>query len=557
MSAHRAVIEAARDGLVYVPIGGAGEIGMNMYAYGCNGKWIVVECGVTFGNETTPGIDVMTADPAFLEELGDDLMAMILTHAHEDHQGAVAYLWPRLRCPVYATEFTEGLVRARLAEAGLLNEVPLKRMQMKGAIELGPFRLRFITVTHSIPEPNALAIETPLGRILHTGDWKLDPDPLIGELADEAAFRALGDKGVLAMVCDSTNVFVPGDSGSEGAVREALTEVIGRYRNRVAVACFASNVARLESIAAAAAANGRDVALVGRSLWRVSEIARECGYLADTPPFLTEHDAGFLPRGRILLICTGSQGERSSALARISRNDHANIVLEAGDAVLFSSRNIPGNERDIYAMQDRLAQNGVEIVTGRDAPIHVSGHPARDELARLYDWVRPRISVPMHGEHRHLIEHAAYARSLGVPDARVVADGAALKLAPGEPEIVGEVESGRLGLDGSRLVALDEGFMAERRRMNFAGLAFVSLGLDGKGAVTAGPRVSLRGLGSETEEADLVAEIEAEIERTAARATGRRGGAERIAEEVRRAVRRVCARRIGKKPVTEVHLFGL
>ncbi|MDX1484382.1 MAG: ribonuclease J [Alphaproteobacteria bacterium] len=557
MSAHRAVIEAARDGLVYVPIGGAGEIGMNMYAYGCNGKWIVVECGVTFGNETTPGIDVMTADPAFLEELGDDLVAMILTHAHEDHQGAVAYLWPRLRCPVYATEFTEGLVRARLAEAGLLNEVPLKRMQMKGAIELGPFRLRFITVTHSIPEPNALAIETPLGRILHTGDWKLDPDPLIGELADEAAFRALGDKGVLAMVCDSTNVFVPGDSGSEGAVREALTEVIGRYRNRVAVACFASNVARLESIAAAAAANGRDVALVGRSLWRVSEIARECGYLADTPPFLTEHDAGFLPRGRILLICTGSQGERSSALARISRNDHANIVLEAGDAVLFSSRNIPGNERDIYAMQDRLAQNGVEIVTGRDAPIHVSGHPARDELARLYDWVRPRISVPMHGEHRHLIEHAAYARSLGVPDARVVADGAALKLAPGEPEIVGEVESGRLGLDGSRLVALDEGFMAERRRMNFAGLAFVSLGLDGKGAVTAGPRVSLRGLGSETEEADLVAEIEAEIERTAARATGRRGGAERIAEEVRRAVRRVCARRIGKKPVTEVHLFGL
>ena len=557
MTASDRVIEAAREGLVYVPLGGAGEIGMNMYAYGCDGKWIVVECGVTFGNETTPGIDVMTADPGFLEGLGDDLLAMILTHAHEDHQGAVAYLWPRLQCPVYATQFTAGLVRARLAEVGLAGEVPLKEMDLKGAIELGPFRLRLITVTHSIPESNALAIETRHGCVLHTGDWKLDPDPLIGETTDEAALRALGDKGILAMVCDSTNVFVPGDSGSEESVRKALGKEIGRHQNRVAVACFASNVARIESVAKAAAANGREVALVGRSLWRVTEIARNCGYLADIPPFLTEHDAGFLPHNRILLMCTGSQGERGSALARIADNDHANVVLEEGDAVLFSSRNIPGNERNIYAMQDRLARRGVKIVTARDEAIHVSGHPARGELAVLYDWVHPAISIPMHGTHRHLIEHAAYARDLGVPDAWVVADGAALKLAPGAPEIVGEVQVGRLGLDGKRLVTLDDDLLADRRRMNFSGLAFISLGIDEDGALVDVPRVTLRGLAALKEEEAIVRRIEDEVVRATEHARNRRRDAEQLVEDVRRAVRRVCGQMIGKKPVTEVHVFRI
>ncbi len=557
MSDARTVIEAARDGLVYVPIGGAGEIGMNMYAYGCRGKWIVVECGITFGNETTPGIDIMAADPAFLEELGDDLLAIVLTHAHEDHQGAVAYLWPKLRCPVYATAFTAAMVRTRLAEAGLLDAVPLKELPLKGALELGPFGLRLITVTHSIPEPNALAIETPFGRVLHTGDWKLDPDPLIGTVADEAVFRELGDSGTLAMVCDSTNVFVPGVAGSEADVREALAEVVGQFPHRVAVACFASNVARIESIAKAAAAHGRDVALVGRSLWRVTEIARDCGYLADTKSFLTEHDVGFLPRDKVLFICTGSQGERGSALARISQNDHANIVLEEGDALLFSSRNIPGNERGIYAMQDRFAAMGVKVVTARDAPIHVSGHPARDELAQLYDWVRPAISVPMHGEHRHLMEHAAFAQALGIGHAPVVADGAALRLAPGVPEIIGQVPVGRLGLDGKRLVPLDEGVMNQRRRMNFSGLAFVSLGLDGKGRVVGTPKVTLQGIASGEDEQDLIAEIEAELGNISGRAYRRKDGSDRTDEEVRRVVRRVCGRIIGKKPVTEVHVFQL
>ncbi|MBT6800617.1 MAG: ribonuclease J, partial [Rhodospirillales bacterium] len=356
MNSENLVIEAARDGLVYLPIGGAGEIGMNFYLYGCQGKWIAVECGITFGNETTPGIDVMMADPAFLETVKDDLLGIVLTHAHEDHQGATAHLWPRLECPVYATAFTCGLVRTKIAEAGLESQVPLKEMALKSSIELGPFKISLITVTHSILEPNALSIETPFGTLIHTGDWKLDPDPLIGDVADETTFRKLGDKGVLAMVCDSTNVFVEGDSGSEGQVREALVDVIGQYKDkgRVAVACFASNMARVESISHAARANGRDVALVGRSLWKYTEIARDCGYIADVPPFLTEHDAGFLPPSKVLLICTGSQGERGSALARISEGDHP-VVLEPGDTVLFSSRNIPGNERGIYAMQNRLA----------------------------------------------------------------------------------------------------------------------------------------------------------------------------------------------------------
>ncbi|HEX9807993.1 MAG TPA: ribonuclease J [Alphaproteobacteria bacterium] len=560
-AAHDPVLAAAKAGLVYLPLGGAGEIGMNLYLYGCEGKWIAVECGVTFGDETTPGVDVMMADPAFLETVRDDLLGIVLTHAHEDHQGAVAYLWPRLQCPVYATAFTAGLVRVRLAEAGIEREVPLHELPLEGDVALGPFRLRLVTVTHSIPEPNALAIETPFGRLVHTGDWKIDPDPLIGDRMDEVTFRRLGEAGVLAMVCDSTNVFVEGASGSEAEVREHLAEVVGRFQNRVAVACFASNIARIESIARAGAANGRHVALVGRSLWRLTEIARECGYLRGVPDFLTEHDAAFLPRERALLICTGSQGERGSALERISQGDHPSVVLEEGDAVLFSSRNIPGNERAIYALQDRLARRGVAILTGRDAPIHVSGHPARAELARLYEWVRPAILVPMHGTSRHLIEQAAYARGLGIREARVVTNGEALRLAPGPVEIVGRVPAGRLGLDGNRLVPMDDSLMAQRLRGAFAGHAFVTVVVDRKGRLAADPEVSLHGVAASAEEqAAAVAAVAEEVEQVFARGRGRRGRArpdDGAAEEVRRAVRRVLRGMTGKRPVTEVHVIGL
>lgn len=550
-----AVIAAARKGLVYLPLGGAGEIGMNFYLYGCDGKWIAVECGVTFGDEQTPGIDVMMADIGFVREIGDHLLAVVLTHAHEDHQGALAHLWPRLECPVYATEFTAALVRARLTEAGLVGEVPLNEIDLGGEVELGPFRVRYVTVTHSIPEPNALAITTKYGTIIHTGDWKLDPEPLLGEATDEATFRALGDKGVLAMVCDSTNVFNEGVSGSEALARDGLARTIARFKGRVAVACFASNIARIDSIARVAEANGRHVALVGRSLWRLTEIARDCGYLRGLPEFLTEYDCAHLPRARALYICTGSQGERGSALARISTNDHANVVLEHGDAVLFSSRNIPGNERMIYAMQDRLARMGCTIITGKDAPIHVSGHPARGELERLYSWVRPAHSVPMHGEGRHLIEHAALARSIGVPSAHVVTNGHALRLAPGEPEIVGTVPVGRLGLDGNRLVRVTDELLAPRRRSAFSGNAFVTVIVDRKGRLAADPRISLSGVsGDPREERAAVAEAIAEIERLMSRPHGRRHSEPVPEEDIRRVVRRSIRRATGKKPVTEVHV---
>jgi ribonuclease J len=550
------VIAAARKGLVYLPLGGAGEIGMNLYLYACNGKWIAVECGVTFGDDTTPGIDVMMADPAFLESVRADLLGLVLTHAHEDHQGAVAYLWSRLGCPVYATAFTAGLVRARLKEAGLDRETPLHEIPLGGEITLGPFAIRYVTVTHSIPEPNALAITTPFGTIVHTGDWKIDPGPLIGKTIDEESFRALGNNGVLAMVCDSTNVFNEGSSGSEADVRRALADTIGRFKGRVAVACFASNVARVESIAHAAAANGRHVALVGRSLWRISEIARACGYLKGVPDFLTEHDCAFLPRARALYICTGSQGEKGSALARIAANDHANVVLEEGDAVLFSSRNIPGNERDIYAMQDQLARKGCIVVTGKDAPIHVSGHPARAELAQLYGWVRPRHSVPMHGEQRHLMEHAVYARSLGVAAAHVVSNGHALRLAPGEPAIVGEVPVGRLGLDGARLVPVNDVLLGPRRRAAFSGTAFVTVVVDRKGRLAADPVVSLDGVCADPrEDRDAVAAAIDEVERVMARPVRRPHDGDPVPEEaIRLAVRRAVNRATGKKPVTKVHV---
>lgn len=552
-----AVLAAAKAGLVYLPLGGAGEIGMNCYLYGCKGKWIAVECGVTFGDETTPGIDVMMADISFLESIGDDLLALVLTHGHEDHQGAVAHLWPRLECPVYATPFTAGLVRARLQESGLAREVPLHEIPLGGRVELGPFDIRYVTVTHSIPEPNALAIATPFGILVHTGDWKLDPAPLLGEVADEASFRELGDGGVLAMICDSTNVFNPGTSGSEADVREALTAEIARHKGRVAVACFASNVARIESIAHAAEANGRHVALVGRSLWRVTEIAREVGYLRGVAEFLTEHDCAHLPRRRALYICTGSQGEKGSALARIAANDHANVVLEQGDTVLFSSRDIPGNEREIHAMQEQLARRGCVVITGKDAPIHVSGHPARDELKQLYSWVRPKHSVPMHGESRHLAEHAEYAKELGVPHAHVVHNGQALRLAPGAPAIVGEVTVGRLGLDGNRLVPVDDLLLAPRRRAAFSGSAFVTVVIDRKGRLAADPQVSLQGVCVDPrEEREAVAAAVDEVERVMARPRGRHAGLA-PEEDIRRVVRRAVARATGKKPVTQVHVIGI
>ncbi|HER20280.1 MAG TPA: ribonuclease J, partial [Chromatiales bacterium] len=370
--------------LVFVPLGGAGEIGMNLNLYGHAGKWLMVDLGITFGDDSTPGIEIIMPDPAFIAERRDDLAGLVLTHAHEDHLGAVHWLWPQLRCPIYATPFTAAVLRRKLAEAGLEREATITEVPMSGRFEVGPFALELVTLTHSIPEPNAVVIRTGAGTVLHTGDWKLDPDPLVGPTADEKALMRAGEEGVLAMVCDSTNVLVPGTSGSEAEVRENLVELVGRMENRVAVAAFASNVARVETICRAAEAHGRRIALVGRSLKRIVEAAQETGYLTDLPPFLPEADVGYLPRDEVLLICTGSQGEPRSALSRIADDDHPDVVLEAGDTVIFSSREIPGNERSIGRLQNKLASLGIDIVTARDEFVHVSGHPARDELVQMY-----------------------------------------------------------------------------------------------------------------------------------------------------------------------------
>ncbi|MGI9169699.1 MAG: ribonuclease J, partial [Caulobacteraceae bacterium] len=406
--------DLAHDELIFLPLGGSNEIGMNFNLYGYGPprarQWIVVDLGVTFGDQTTPGVEIILPDPTFVEAHAKDILGIVLTHAHEDHIGAVAWLWPRIRAPLYATPFTAFLLREKLREAGLLDEAPITEVPLSGTFRLGPFELTLITMTHSIPEPNGLAIKTPLGTILHTCDWKIDPDPLTGAPTDEGAIRRLGDAGILAMVCDSTNVFVDGEAGSEATVRTTLAALIGELKGGVAAACFASNVARMDSIIRAAQANGRRVCLVGRSMIRMSQAARSVGLLADIAPFLSDGEARHLPREKVLYLCTGSQGEPRAALSRIAEGAHPHVKLGQGDACVFSSRIIPGNEVPIRNLQNKLADRGVRLYTERDHPgIHVSGHPCRDELKRMYQWARPAIAVPTHGEQQHVLEHAALA----------------------------------------------------------------------------------------------------------------------------------------------------
>ncbi|MGE0120676.1 MAG: ribonuclease J [Dongiaceae bacterium] len=528
---------------------------MNLNLYGYGGKWLMVDLGVTFGDERTPGIEVIMPDIGFIEARRDDLVGLVLTHGHEDHIGAVPYLWPRLRCPIYATPFTAALVRRKLREVGEADAADITEIPMSGRFSLPPFELELVTLTHSIPEPNAVVIRTPLGVLLHTGDWKLDPEPLVGPVADEAALRRLGEEGVLAMVCDSTNALVHGASGSEAEVRDSLEELVGRLPGRVAVASFASNVARLESIARAAAAHGRDVALVGRSLWRIAEAARASGYLADLPPFVTEHDVGYLPREKVLMICTGSQGEPRSALARIAREEHPNVVLERGDSVIFSSRIIPGNERAIGELQNALVRLGVEVLTERDHFIHVSGHPARDELTSMYQWVRPKIAVPVHGELRHLAAHARLAESCQVSQALVIENGDLIRLAPGRAEVTDRVAAGRLGLDGKAIIPLDGMVMRTRHRTVWNGAAVATLVLDKAGRLKADPQVTVHGLLDPELDTDRLDEVRGAVRAAVAALSGDdREDDAAVKEAARLAVRRTLHASHGKKPVTDVHV---
>lgn len=548
-----------KDELLFLPLGGTGEIGMNLNLYGHAGKWLMIDCGVTFGDDNAPGVDVIMPDPDFIERRRDNLVGLVLTHAHEDHVGAVAYLWKRLRCPVYATPFTAIVLRDKLQQAGLLGEVPVHEIGMSDRFNIDPFELQLITLTHSIPEPNAVVVRTPLGAVLHTGDWKLDPDPLVGDTTDEAALKQLGDEGVLAMIGDSTNALVEGASGSEGEVRESLMELVGEFTNRVVVACFASNVARVQTIAEVAAAHGRSVVLAGRSLWRITDAARASGYLGDIAPFLSEKEASALPRDKVLLICTGSQGEPRAALPRIARDDHPNVKLAKDDVVIFSSRIIPGNEVSIGHLQNQLALAGIKVITERDHFIHVSGHPARDELIHMYQWVRPTIAVPVHGETRHLYGHAELALACQVPYAPVIANGDVISLSPEGVETIAQVQTGRLAVDGTSLVAIQDETLRSRNRMLRDGYAVLTLAVDQSGRVLDEPQLSAPGiLGDNDSDYDLADDIMDDVlDMISAMPPAQRRDDDVLSEQARRVVRRGFRERRGKNPTTEVHLLRL
>jgi ribonuclease J len=546
------------DTLLFVALGGANEIGMNLNLYGVAGEWLILDCGVTFGDDSQPGLEVVMPDPGFIADRRDRLLGIVATHAHEDHIGAIPYLWTRLRCPIWATPFTASVLRAKLVEAGLADEVRINVVPMSGRFTIGPFDLELVTLTHSIPEPNAVVLRTAAGTVFHTGDWKLDPDPLIGPPVDEAALRRLGDEGVLAMVCDSTNALRPGTSGSEAELRRSLSGLIGRYDARVAVACFASNVARLETIAYAAAANGREVALVGRSLWRIDKAARENGYLSGVPPFLTEEEAGFAPRDRIVMICTGSQGEPRSALARIARDDHPNVDLEPGDAAIFSSRIIPGNEKAIGRLQNALARMGVAIVTEHDSFVHVSGHPARDELVRMYQMIRPKVAIPVHGEPRHLIANAALAGECQVPQALIIENGDLVRFSASSAAIVDEVPVGRLASDGKALLPLEGAALRQRRRVMFNGSVVATIVANGQGRLAAAPAVTIIGVVEPDAAENAVPFCRSAVERALDELPPRAWrDDEVIIEAARRALRRAANERFGKRPLIEIQIVRI
>jgi len=547
------------DELVFLPLGGSNEIGMNFNLYGFGPpharKWIVVDLGVTFGDQTTPGVEVILPDPSFIEAHAKDILGIVLTHAHEDHIGAVPWLWERLKAPMYATPFTAFLLREKLREAGLLDEAHITEVPLSGTITLGPFEVTLITLTHSIPEPNGLAIRTPLGTVLHTGDWKIDPDPITGEVTDHEAITRLGDEGVLAMVCDSTNVFVDGEAGSEATVRVALAKLIGQLKGKVAAACFASNVARMDSIIRAAEANDRRVCLVGRSMIRMSAAARSVGLLANIKPFISDNEAGYFPADKVLFLCTGSQGEPRAALARVADGTHPHLNLGQGDSCVFSSRVIPGNEIPIRNLQNKLADRGVRLFTERDHPgLHVSGHPCRDELKQMYRWARPRIAVPTHGERRHLLEHVNLARDMQVGEALAPRNGDMVRLAPGRAEIIDEVPAGRLYVDGGMVTPENGEALRERRHAAFNGVLTIAVALDGKGRIASGPQV--RALGLPGEEGYELGEAIDDLAREAERALKRLSGPDRdddhaVEQALSRAVKKAAYRIWERRPVVE------
>lgn len=548
-----------KEELYFIPLGGAEQFGVNLNVYGYQNKWLAIDCGLGFADEKFPGVDILLPDPAFVEERKKDLLGLIITHAHEDHIGAVAHLWPRLRCPIFASPFTAAVLRRKLSENNQCRDAEVIEVSANESITLKPFRITFTPVTHSVPQTAALFIETDVGNIVHSGDWNLDPAPTIDKPTDPEPFKKFGEKGVLAYIGDSTNAEVDGVSGSEDDVEKGLEAVFRECGGRIAVTIFASNIGRLRSICLAAQATGRQVALMGRSLHNMVAAANDCGYLKDVPKFVDEDDLGYLPDDKVVLIVTGSQGEARAQLARIARGEHQEITFKQGDTVIFSARPIPGNEREIIEVKNNLAASKVRVISPRETKhcIHVSGHPARDEITQMLQWVKPNTVIAVHGERTMLEAHAQLARDLQVPNAIVPNNGSVIRLYPATPQVVDHVETGLLAVEPGRIIDAGHQAIVQRRKLQYSGTVHATLVMNARGNLVADPQISTVGLidpedkdGQKFEE-DIIDEIEdilADMTREELYDD------KFVSEEMRIGIRRFVQHRLSIKPKTTIHL---
>ena len=548
-----------KEELIFCPLGGSGEIGMNMnlYAYGKENeqKWIIVDMGVTFADDTIPGVDLIMPDPGFIIDKKDDLLGIVLTHAHEDHIGAVAHIWPELKCKLYATPFTAALLTEKFKEKKIDISSFLKIVPLNSQIKLGAFEIDFVTLTHSILEPNGLSIKTPLGTILHTGDWKIDPNPLIGNKIDEEKLKKIGSSGVSAMICDSTNIFSPGRAGSESDVRDSLLRIMEVKTKRILVTSFASNVARMESIFYCAKKTGRSICLVGRSMHRIYKAARKCGYLKGLIEPLEPRDAKKVSKNKILYLATGSQGEPMGAMNRIVNGSHPDVFLEEGDCVIFSSKIIPGNEKKLYNLQNQIVKNNIEIISEENAFVHVSGHPNRDDLKDMYTWVKPKSIIPVHGEHRHMQEHVSFAKEMQIPKTLLIENGDIIKLLPGDaPQIIDKAPSGRVYLDGSINVETDSQSIKDRKNLSINGYLEITLLVSNNGKIKK-PIISFRGIPENQNNEPFIFDMEDEIFNICRTfSIESKNQQKNLIETIKQNCRRIVREKTGKKPFTNINI---
>jgi len=552
-----------KEEFIFCPLGGSGEIGMNMnlFAYGDPGnkKWIIVDIGVTFPDDTIPGIDLIYADPGFIIDKKDDLVGLVLTHAHEDHIGAIAHIWPKLLCNIYATPFTSVLIQEKFKEKKINVGNKLKIVELNGTVQVKPFTIEFITLTHSILEPNGLSISTPSGTVLHTGDWKIDPNPLIGDKINESKLKKIGEQGILAMICDSTNVFSPGRAGSESDVRQSLLKIMENKHKKIIVTSFASNVARMETIFYCAEKTGRQISLVGRSMHKIYNAARQCGYLKSSIDPLDPREAKKIDKKKIVYLCTGSQGEPNGAMMRIANFLHPDVILEKGDAVIFSSKIIPGNEKKLYKLHNQLVKNEIDVVSEENHFVHVSGHPNREDLKDMYDWVKPKSVIPVHGEHRHMIEHISFAKEMQVPYPVQVENGDIVQLYPGEkPEITDKAPVGRMLVDGKISIGEDSQFLKDRINISHNGFLEITVIINGTGKIVKKPIISFKGIPSNTEDNNFVFDLEDKIKdicRTFSLNNSKQD--QNLIIALKTKCRKTVKEKTGKRPYTNINLVRI